>query len=84
MARIVRLMTMAIGFSASVDDGGYGSSAKIAQLQDLSQNIGALLLECGEGISQMTPPNRRERLRSDQSNILPQTLPGMTCGPAPS
>src|SRR5712671_2308512 len=53
---LVRLMTTAIGFSATTLDCGDGATAKIAQLQDLHQDAGTLLFEGGEGLRQKAPP----------------------------
>src|ERR1019366_5094002 len=56
VGRLVRLMTMAVGFTATSVDCGDRTAAKITQLQDLRQYPGALLFEGGEGLRQRAPP----------------------------
>ena len=43
-------MTMAIAFSAASFDGRDGAAAKIAQLNDLHQDLRALLFQAADGI----------------------------------
>src|SRR5665213_1720877 len=49
-------MTTTVWLSATTVDGGDGAAAKIAQLQDLHEDAGALLFEGGEGVRQKAPP----------------------------
>jgi len=56
VTRLAGLMTVTIGFSATALDGGDGATAKVAELENLGQELGTLLLEGGEGIGQGAPP----------------------------
>jgi hypothetical protein len=56
VAGFIGMMTMAVWLSTTALDGGDGATAKITQLQNLRQDIGALLFESGEGNGQNAPP----------------------------
>src|ERR1700690_516911 len=56
VARLVRLMTMAVWFTATTIDCGDGSAAQITQLQDMGQYAGAQMFEGGQRLRQGVPP----------------------------
>lgn len=61
VARLARQMTVAIGFSAAALNGRDGAAAEIPQLENPSQNLGALLFEGAERVEQGVPPIRTYR-----------------------
>src|SRR5664280_3632500 len=56
VSRLARLMTMAVWFTAAAIDSGDGTTAQITQLQNLSENAGALVFQGGERLRQRAPP----------------------------
>ena len=57
MTWLARLVTVTVWFTTTALNGCDGSTAEIAQLQDLRQDGGTLLLEARDGIRQRAPPN---------------------------
>src|SRR5882724_7571115 len=55
VAGLAGLMTMAVRFSAGAADSG-GATAEIAEFENLGQNSGPLLFECGKRYGQRAPP----------------------------
>lgn len=58
VARLAGPMTATIEFSAAAINRGDGAGAKIAQVKNLRQDVGALMFESAQGIRQVCPPVR--------------------------
>ena len=56
MSGLIGEMAVAVGFAAAPLNGGDRAAAEIPQIQELSQECGALLLQAGERVGHKVPP----------------------------
>jgi hypothetical protein len=56
MAGFARFMAVTTRLSTAAADGRDGSTAEIAQFENLTQNDGSSLFEIGESLRQVAPP----------------------------